>query len=403
MWPKTDSQKTQPWLEPPPAADNGRDFMVVGAGVAGAAIARVLAERGCDVRVMDSAGIASGASGNPAAVLRPVLARDADDPLSRFYSTAFTATAERIKLLRLQGHAIAGEFAGAVHCHRHAQDMRGDAKHQYLNAEQVSARLGSAAQDQGVLLEDAGWVSPVDYCTALLAHDNIKLIQGELTTLEHDGLAWRLFASEGSQIASADNVILANGWQMSHLAATETLPINPVLSQLLHFGSEHSNAGPALPLVGGGTICPSKDGWMATAGHWHNSTDSTADPERNAEILSRCNALWTMPINAETAQIRAAVRATSPDYLPLVGGVPDVKNAQLVYDDLQHGRPAHHYPNAPHLPNLYMVAALGGRGITSAYFCAQVLEAVIFAQQHPWQRALHPLRFLIRQLKRGKT
>lgn len=400
---------TPPWLAAPPAADSGTDILVVGAGIAGAAAARALVEQGCTVRVMDSHTPASAASGNPAAVLRPVLARDPRDPLSRFYSDAFNTARAGIHTLRAQGHTIAGAFEGVLHCHPHPQELRGSARHQCWDRQQAQAELGTGAAAGGVWFPEGGWVSPVDYCKALLQHEHISLIQAELSTLEHDGWGWRLRGVDGSLIGSAESVVLATGWQLSQLAPTSPLPINPVASQLLHFREQGpsntpsgvAGRGPRVPVVGGGTLCPTPEGWLATAGHWHDTTESRVDASRNGEILQRCAGLWSMPPHAEEATPRAAVRATSRDYLPMVGGVPDFEQARAVYEDLAHGRPMHHYPNAPHLPGLYLLGALGGRGITSAQLCAEVLTAVILGKNHPWQSALHPLRFLARQLKRG--
>ncbi len=395
--------KTQPWLAPPEAADLGEGFVVVGAGIAGATAARVLAERGVSVQVIDPCAPASKATGNPAAVLRPVLARDTKDPLSLFYTDAFESTRRRIDSLREQGHTIAGGFDGVLHSHPRAQDMRGRAKHEYLDAAKVQARLGPHARSDGVWLNDAGWVSPVDYCNALLDHSNIEVHQAELVSLAFNGLTWRLMAADESVISQADNVVLANGWRLLQIAQTASLPINPVASQLLHYKDAHSKHGPSVPVVGGGTLCPTADGWMLTAGHWHDTTEDTVDMARNPEILERSADLWAVPDCADDADVRAAVRATSRDYLPMVGGVPDFEQARIVYADLQHGRQIHHYPAAPHQGGLYVLGALGGRGITSAQLCAEVLGSVVFGEAHAWQPALHPLRFLARELKRGKT
>lgn len=395
--------KAQPWLDPPPATDSPHQALVLGAGIAGAAAARALAERGCAVTVMDAVGPSAGASGNPAAVLRPVLARDTSDPLSLFYTDAFDAAVKRINTLRAQGHTLAGAFEGVLQCHPQAQALRGRAAHSYLSLDEVRARLGPSACSDGVWFNDGGWVCPPHYTAALLDHPRIELIQGEVARLQDNGLNWHLLATDDTLLARADNVVLASGWRLLQIEQTASLPINPVASQLLHFCATHASKGPRVPVVGGGTLSPTADGWMVTAGHWHDSTEDAVDPSRNAEILQRSGALWPMPEDIKDALSRAAVRATSRDYLPMVGGVPDFEQAAAVYDDLQHGRAAHQYPGTPHLRGLYVLGALGGRGITSAQLCAELLCAVFYGEPHPWQRALHPLRFLIRTLKRGKS
>lgn len=395
--------KPQPWLAPPPASDFPDEALVLGAGIAGAAAARALAERGCAVTVMDAFGPAAGASGNPAAVLRPVLARDSDDPLSLFYTAAFDAAVVRINRLREQGNTLAGAFEGVLQCHPRARELRGAASYNYLSHEEVLSRLGPSATSDGVWFTEAGWVCPPHYTAALLNHPGIEQVQGEVARLQHNGLSWQLLAANETPLGRANNLVLANGWRLQQLSPTESLPINPVASQLLHFCTAHASDGPPVPVVGGGTLCPTANGWLITAGHWHDSTEDTVDPSRDAEILERSAALWSMPAGADGYHARAAVRATSRDYLPMVGGVPDFAQAATVYEDLHHGRATHHYPPTPYLPGLYVLGALGGRGITSAQLCAEVLCAAFHGEPHPWQMALHPLRFLIRDLKRGKS
>src|SRR5690606_31739444 len=76
-----------PWFAYPQAAGGGRAgeprrVAVAGAGIAGASIARARARRGIAVTVFDRAdGPASGASGNPAALVTPAISRD---PLCEF-------------------------------------------------------------------------------------------------------------------------------------------------------------------------------------------------------------------------------------------------------------------------------------------------------------------------------
>ena len=290
-----------------------------------------------------------------------------------------------------------------VKFHAEPGALRGEQPHETRSLAQARDQLGDAAQAAGLWLPTAGWVSPADYCRALLAHDNVSLIQGELHRLEHNGWNWCLFDANGDTLARAPTVVLANGWQLTHFTQTETLPSRPVTSQLIHIPRSDWPDGPPTPVVGGGTLCPTASGWQISAGHWHDTTDTAPEPARNAEIIQRCGALWRLPpIDLRNAEMRGAVRATGSDYLPSVGGAPDFADAADLYDDLSHGRPMHHYPDAPYHQGLYLIANLGGRGITCASYCAELLANTVYGDEHPWQAELHPLRFMVRELKRGK-
>ncbi|MDO9635740.1 MAG: FAD-dependent oxidoreductase, partial [Thiobacillus sp.] len=72
-----------------PDAAAPRHVAVVGAGVAGAAVAHALAQRGVAVTVLERAAApAQAASGNPVAVFRPVISRD-DSCATRLTRAAF--------------------------------------------------------------------------------------------------------------------------------------------------------------------------------------------------------------------------------------------------------------------------------------------------------------------------
>ena len=73
------------WVESPKL----RHVAVIGAGVAGSAVAHALAQRGLDVTVLERADApAQAASGNPVAVFRPVISRD-DNRATRLTRAAF--------------------------------------------------------------------------------------------------------------------------------------------------------------------------------------------------------------------------------------------------------------------------------------------------------------------------
>jgi tRNA 5-methylaminomethyl-2-thiouridine biosynthesis bifunctional protein len=108
----------------------------------------------------------------------------------------------------------------------------------------------------------------------------------------------------------------------------------------------------------------------------------------------------------ESLEGRAAIRAATPDRLPLLGPVPDMDFYRHSYADLQRGRPAARYPDAGYLPGLYVNVGHGARGLSSAFLCAELLAAQVNNTPAPVyktvQDALHPARFMIRALKKGK-
>ncbi|MFV8757796.1 bifunctional tRNA (5-methylaminomethyl-2-thiouridine)(34)-methyltransferase MnmD/FAD-dependent 5-carboxymethylaminomethyl-2-thiouridine(34) oxidoreductase MnmC, partial [Yersinia enterocolitica] len=104
---------------------------------------------------------------------------------------------------------------------------------------------------------------------------------------------------------------------------------------------------------------------------------------------------------------RCGVRCAIRDHLPMVGAVPDYSATLAQYQDLprkiQHGEDI---PLAPVWPELFMVGALGSRGLCSAPLVAEILAAQMFGEPQPLDAttlaALNPNRFWIRKLLKGR-
>jgi tRNA 5-methylaminomethyl-2-thiouridine biosynthesis bifunctional protein len=110
----------------------------------------------------------------------------------------------------------------------------------------------------------------------------------------------------------------------------------------------------------------------------------------------------------ETADLRGRVgfRTASPDYLPMVGAVPDFDRFCSDFADLRRNARQLLNIRGSHLPGLYLSTGHGSRGLTSTPLSAEILAAQISGE--PWPvsatlyRALVPARFIIRDLARNR-
>jgi tRNA 5-methylaminomethyl-2-thiouridine biosynthesis bifunctional protein len=140
------------------------------------------------------------------------------------------------------------------------------------------------------------------------------------------------------------------------------------------------------------------------------STDITSDGhERNALSLQAMNAQASARLREAAAAQRlmgwAEVRCASLDRLPLVGAVPN-NNALLRLK----GTRRRHLPSladAPREPGLYMLSAMGSRGITLAHWCAKLLASQLQGEpcntDQDLVAAIDPARFAWRQARRSST
>ena len=263
---------------------------VLGAGLAGANVARALAEKGVDVTLVDSAGIASAASSVPAAVLHGRLLADPSVE-ARFRAQAFAYSSERLKGLagtRQTGVLqVAGVNANADRLRRVAEAMPPDWV-RLLRADEASELAGMAVPDVALHCPAALTLNGGECVRALLDHPRIEL-RGE-----RDQGAPTVFAT-GADPGRPDYLELAGiGGQMDLFGIPDK---------------------PRLPLVGRGSLVPHAEGlWVGATYEYRQWPDGDAE-HANAKRLSE----WTSkPPGRAIASFRG-IRAVTSDRLPIVG------------------------------------------------------------------------------------
>lgn len=358
-----------------------RHVAVIGAGVAGTAVAHALAQRGVAVTVLERADApAQAASGNPVAVFRPVISRD-DNQATRLTRAAFLHDLRTWALL--DGVEWAG--CGVLHLARNTEVAA--KQRQALAVTSPPADYAhwveqDAARDlanwpvaaPGVYYPTAGWVVPQSLCRAWLDHSAIRLQTGcAVAGVAHTGTGWRVVDRAGALWVEADAVVLANARDVLDLVSGQTWPLDPVRGQVtcLPAGSlpdirrviacEGYVAPGACPLIG--------------ATYDYDDADTTRRLESDRVNLARLEAI--LPGAGERVDLgqvsgRAALRATLPDRLPLVGAV-----------DGQ--------------PGLYVAAGYASRGVVWAGLLGEALADRMTGQPWPLEsglmRVIAPGRF----------
>ena len=368
---------TSGWVE----AAAPRHVAVIGAGVAGAATAHALAQRGLDVTVLERAGApAQAASGNPVAVFRPVISRD-DNRATRLTRAAF------LHDLRAWAMLAGVEWArcGVLHL---AKDADAATKQQQALAETAPpadfARWVDVAEARelanwpvaapGVFFPTAGWVVPGSLCRSWLDHPAIRLQTGcPVARVEAISAGWRVVDREGAVLAEADAVVLANARDALDLAPGQAWPLHTVRGQITQLppGSlpeiqrvisrEGYVAPGARPLVG--------------ATYEHDDEDTTPRPQSDLANLARLEVILPgarARFAADAVSGRASLRATLPDRLPMAGAV---------------GGQA----------GLYVAAGYASRGVVWASLLGEALADLMTGQPLPLEddlvRAIAPGRF----------
>ncbi|MFC3396236.1 bifunctional tRNA (5-methylaminomethyl-2-thiouridine)(34)-methyltransferase MnmD/FAD-dependent 5-carboxymethylaminomethyl-2-thiouridine(34) oxidoreductase MnmC [Brenneria rubrifaciens] len=418
---------SMPWYARP-AATPTHDIAIVGGGIASVLTALALQRRGATITLYCAqAQPAMGASGNRQGALYPLL-NDKHDALSRFFATAFTFARRQYAALAAQGVAFEHQWCGVSQlaydeksARKIEQILRGKWPRELVlgvTARQLEEKNGLALGVGGVTYPDGGWLCPAELTASAITlakkQGLIARMNTPVAAIAPTDDGWTLTLGEGQQATHAA-LILANGHQLSDWPQTRRLPCYPVRGQVSHIPTT-----PALQRLQQ-VLC--YDGYLTPVSPRHQEhcigasyrRGDTGNDYREAEQQENCQRLlsclpaagWTAQIDVSGRKARQGVRCALRDHLPLLGAVPDYRRTLDVYQDLLHRqRDTQNLPSAPVYPNLFIIGALGSRGLCSAPLSAEILASQIYGEPLPLDRetlaALSPNRFWIRKLLKGR-
>lgn len=399
--------------EPRRPACAGR-AIVIGAGIAGSAVAEQLAARRWQVDVIERHGApAQEASGNLAGVLRPMLSQD-DNLASRLSRACYLYALRHIHALRLEGAPLPGEFHGVLQFARDAEHESSQKamvdKHAYppeyvsfLVREGIVARLGRSVESGGWFFPGGGWVNPPGLCRALLSRhpEPIRALFGrEVARLEPMTDGWCARDASGAIIAEAPLVVLASAYDAIRLVPSCALPLRRVRGQVTYL-PQGVDPSPNLVLCRQGYLA-STAGGRACVGATFDFDDDEAlpRPSGHRSNLARLEALLPgagSDLDADTLEGRVGFRTATPDRFPLIGALPDSTRGPMSRNIRLH--------DVPRMPRLFGLLGYGARGLVLASLVAEALASRLNGEPMPLESdllaAVDPARFLLRAARRG--
>jgi len=344
---------------------------IIGAGIAGAALVRAFTALGLVCTVVEETAAGAGGSGFPSALVTPRL--DAGDhDIAALHAQALSRA--RALYASVPGAILAEGVLQLEQAPRDAvrfskvatQDLWPDGAMTPLDAAACAARLGEAVGTGGLLMRDALALDPRPVLEAWLGEAD--RIAARVARIEPGSAGWRLVDAAGDVLLEADVVVIAAGW--GGAALRPDLPLAPVR------GQADWVEGITTPATAwGGYATPTPDGLLFGATHERAETRPETAPAaaaRNLQMLeARLPELAARVAAAGGVRSRAAIRATTPDRLPLAG--------QLA-------------------PGLFALTGLGSRGFCVAPLLAEHVAALAAGSPSPLPAALaariEPKRFV---------
>ncbi len=388
--------------------NKNKTVIVIGGGLAGAASAEAMARRGYQVTLIERhASLAQAASGNPLGVLYPRLT-GGETALNTLAIQGFLYTLGLLNHININNENY--QQCGVLQLAFNERERKriGAAINEYpelvdevdkLTASELS---GISIENDGMFIPQAGWLNPASFCEALTKHPNIKKqTNTEALRIEKISQGWQV-ASKNGMIAEASNLIIANATDAQAFTQTSHCEMQSVRGQITLLPAIDSSKALKTVICTDGYLSPARQGQHCLGATFSPNDDDTdirdSDHQSNLNMLKSLAPDWDKTgYDVQSLQGRAAIRATTSDYLPLAGAILD-------FAQLKESQPRYNAPHGslPWLEDLYINAGHGAKGLVNAPLCAEIIASLICKEPAPVDctllSALDPNRFALRKL-----
>ena len=335
---------------------NIRQIAVIGAGIAGLSAAWAFAQRGRQVTIYDQSAPLAGGSGNPLALLNPKLCpieQSAEHLMTLAWQHALTHYAKfkafrpiQVSQLALKHPetllSLANEYPAHILSVQTADEQK-------LHTEYSSLKLLAA-----------GTISPHQLRDEILQHPNIKYIQAKITKIEQLSQP-ELFENENC-LGQFDHVLVCSARETAQFF--EHYPaLKPIRGQVSWLNNSAQPLSKDTAYNYGGYCMQLDDTHLILGASFHPGREDTEvlpeDHAHNHELLQSVFPDYAASLAPmDTWHGRAALRAQSQDYFPLLGKMQPEQE-------------------------IYSFAGLGSKGFLFAPLCSEILAAQILGEAYP--------------------
>ncbi|MCK0069710.1 bifunctional tRNA (5-methylaminomethyl-2-thiouridine)(34)-methyltransferase MnmD/FAD-dependent 5-carboxymethylaminomethyl-2-thiouridine(34) oxidoreductase MnmC [Kordiimonas laminariae] len=377
------------WMQATKPAPKG-EIAIIGGGIAGSALASALQRKGRNVTLFKDASPTG--SNVPAAIMAPAF-QLGEQPAERFITSAFI-------------HACSYPPYVAAFAENKGVKLVSKDTEERERLSQLANKLGwdkdwLKLEDEALVYPKSGSLSTKTALSSLT--NDIRVIT---ETVEHATKKDKWLLKTAKQTYEFDAVILATGPNTpafdlvgDHLGLTAKAGQIEVVDQ--------DNALPQTSTAFGGYVTAPITGAQTIGSTFEASTSLTSSDESTAAIFEKLKDNTGITFDpAPSTKPWKSLRATSPDYLPFIGPVPDWDAAKNLIEPLAKTSKAKIEGQIPYQEGLYVMTGFGSKGYQQAPLAAEYLAALICGDPVPMpipvQERLHPIRYMVRQTIRGK-
>ena len=398
-----------PWFHSQPANLNKQDIAIIGGGIASLCTAISLVKRGAKITIYcEDEQTALNASGNKQGAFYPQLSDDNERNI-RFYIHAFAYGHQFLQWVIQQQIEFEHEFCGVALC---AYNEKAESKlnkiaelnlpsdlYQSLSQSELSEKVGLPLPFGGAFIPQGAWLAPrqlVQHTFAFLEKQGVQIKTSQkVTALSQTENGWQITTAENKTFCH-EVVVLANGHKLTDFEQTQKLPLYPVRGQVSQIPTSEKLLKLKTVLCYDGYLTPvdqAKTSHCIGASHVRDNATRefslTEQQENQQKIQQNIPEEWTKEVDTSGNLARIGVRCSVRDLTPIIGAVPHFSAQQTQYQNLFNlRRRKQPIEQAENYPNLYLIGALGSRGLTSAPFLGETLASLIYGEPLPMSEDL---------------
>lgn len=420
----------KPWFSAPKSVQLDRpQACIIGAGLAGAAVAYKLASQGWQVTIIEAEKeVATLASGNLAGAIHPLITADWNIR-SQFYLKGYETTLSWLEKW-LEQKQIIGDLNGLMQlaidektqkrlqdCLRRVGLPEDFAR--WCDKEQASEIVGTETEFSGMFFPKAGWVNPPSVVKKCLEHENISIFTNHKVNefKQLTNKTWQITTDK--RVFTSPILVIATAGLDTNLNTQLGMDIRPVKGQVSHLDSG-LQAEPLKTTVTHqgysiGSVCIDGKNQSIT-GATFESPDLSIQPsaQANADNIKMAKTAlpsWlSLPTNIieqdyKNIDSKVGFRPTLSDHLPIIGAVVDNDYARENYYSQSHTHAVFRYPEQKYQQGLYVSNGHGARGLMSVFLAAEMIYAQLVGNKQVLANnllyATHAERFKIRSWRSG--
>ena len=398
-----------PWFHSQPANLNEQDIAIIGGGIASLCTAISLLKRGAKITIYcEDEQTALNASGNKQGAFYPQLSDDNERNI-RFYIHAFAYGHQFLQWAIQHKIEFEHEFCGVALC---AYNDKAESKlskiaalnlpsdlYQSLSQTELSEKVGLPLPFSGGFIPQGAWLAPrqlVQHAFAFLEKQGVQIKTSQkVTALSQTEHGWQIKTAENETFCH-EVVVLANGHKLTEFEQTQKLPLYPVRGQVSQIPTSENLLKLKTVLCYDGYLTPADQAKVSHCiGASHVRDNATREfslseqQENQQKIQQNIPEDWTKEVDTSGNLARIGVRCSVRDLTPMMGAIPHFSAQQAQYQNLFNlRRRKQPIEQAENYPNLYLIGALGSRGLTSAPLLGETLASLIYGEPLPMSEDL---------------